>query len=61
MVQIWAVGLGPAYQPCCGPFTLGCSTGYFSVCFRTIMTVRVKPTSAKTSALCVCPFLILLG
>ena len=61
VVQIWAVGLGPAYQPCCGPFTLGCSTGYFSVCFRTIMTVRVKPTSAKTSALCVCPFLILLG
>lgn len=32
VVEIWATGLGPAHQPCCGPFTLGCSTGYFSVC-----------------------------
>ena len=32
VVEIWATGLGPAYQPCCGPFSLGCSTGYFSVC-----------------------------
>lgn len=60
MVDVWAMGLIPAHQPCCDPSAVSCSPGYL-VGVRTIKTGCVKPPRAKVDFLCVCPFLTLLG